>query len=146
MCRLLQLNTITINNNYPLLSIEYIIDKLQGATWFYKIDFRFGYHQLRVRKSDMLKTTIRTIYGHYEFLVMSIRLTNAPKVFMDLMNIVLKLYVDMFVILFIDDILIYSRNEEVHASHFKIHHQTFMDRDLYAKFLHVSVCFSLWCS
>ena len=93
-----------------------------------------GYHQLRVRDSDILKTVFRTRYGHYEFVVMSFGLTNAPAAFMDLMNRVFKHYLDLFIIIFIDDILIYSRSEEEHASHFRVVLQTLKDRQLFAKF------------
>ncbi|KAH0688918.1 hypothetical protein KY289_016276 [Solanum tuberosum] len=130
----IDLNKVTIKNKYPLLIIDDIFDQLQGATCFSKIDLRSGYHQLKVRECDIPKTAFRTRYGHYEFLVMSFRLTNAPAAFMDLMSRVFKPYLYMLVIVFIDDILIYSRNEEDHASHLRIVLQTLKDRELYAKF------------
>ena len=104
-----------------------------GASHFLKIDLRSGYHQLKLRDSDIPKTTFRTRYGHYEFIIMSFGLTNAPETVMDLMNIVFKQYLDLFVIIFINDILIYSRNEEQHASHLRFVQQTLKDRQLFTK-------------
>ena len=106
-----QLNKIILKNKYPIARIDDLFDQVQDATHFSKIDLRSGYHQLRVRDSDIPKTTFRTWYGHYEFVVMSFGLTNAPAAFMDLMNRVFKQYLDLFVIVFIDYILIYSRSE-----------------------------------
>ncbi|KAG8499237.1 hypothetical protein CXB51_005743 [Gossypium anomalum] len=99
-----------------------------------KIDLRSGYYQLRVKDFDIPKTAFRTRYGHYEFLVMSFGLTNGPAIFMDLMNRVFRPYLDQFVVVFIDDILIYSRDESEHADHFRIVLQTLRDKQLYAKF------------
>ncbi|GJY17023.1 putative reverse transcriptase domain-containing protein [Tanacetum coccineum] len=106
-----KLNKLTIKNRYPLLRIDDLFDQLQGSSVYLKIDLRSGYHQLRVRDEDIPKIAFRTRYGHYEFQVMPFGLKNAPTVFMDLMNLVCKPFLDKFVIVFIDDILIYSRNK-----------------------------------
>ena len=113
-CR--QLKQVTIKNKYPLPRIDDLFDQLQGSSFFSKIDLCSGYHQLRVRDGDVPKTAFRTRYGHYEFLVMSFGLTNAPAAFMDLMNRVFREYLDSFVIVFIDDILIYSKTKEEHSN------------------------------
>ena len=101
---------------------------------FSKIDLRSGYHQLKIRETDIPKTTFRTRYGHYEFLLMPFGLTNAPTAFMDLMNRVFHPYLDQFIIVFIDDILVYSKNVDEHVTHLRIILQTLRDRELYAKF------------
>ena len=129
-----QLNRVTIKNKYPLLRIDDLFDQLQGARVFSKIDLRSGYHQLRIREIDIPKTAFRTRYGHYKFLVMPFGLTNAPAAFMDLMNRVFHPYLDQFVIVFIDDILVYSKSADEHALHLQIILQTLRDRQLYAKF------------
>ncbi|GJY69394.1 putative reverse transcriptase domain-containing protein [Tanacetum coccineum] len=129
-----ELNKLTIKNRYPLPRIDDLFDQLQGSSVYSKIDLRSGYHQLRVRDEDIPKTAFRTRYGHYEFQVMSFGLTNVPAVFMDLMNRVCKPYLDKFVIIFIDDILIYSRNKEEHANHLRIILELLRKAKLYAKF------------
>nr|GFA03533.1 hypothetical protein [Tanacetum cinerariifolium] len=115
-----ELNKLTIKNRYPLPRIDDLFNQLQGSQYFYKIDLRSGYHQLRVREEDIPKTAFRTSYGHFEFTVMPFDLTNAPAVFMDLMNHVCRSYLDKFVIVFIDDILIYSKSKEEHEVHLKL--------------------------
>ena len=122
-----------MKNKYPLPRIEDLFDQLKGAGVFSKIDLRSGYYQLRVKDVDVPKTTFRTRYGHYEFLVIPFWLTNAPTTFMDLMNRVFRPYLDQFVVVFIDDILVYSRDEQEHKQHLKIVLQTLRDKKLYAK-------------
>ncbi|KAL4032933.1 hypothetical protein IC575_006016 [Cucumis melo] len=119
-----ELNKVTVKNIYPLPRIDDLFDQLQGATVFSKIDLRSGYHQLRIKDEDVPKTTFRSRYGHYEFIVMSFGLTNAPAVFMDLMNRVFREFLDTFVIVFIDDILIYSKTEAEHEEHLRMVLQT----------------------
>ncbi|KAD6453802.1 hypothetical protein E3N88_08508 [Mikania micrantha] len=129
-----ELNKLTIKNRYPLPRIDDLFDQLQGATYFSKIDLRSRYHQLRVHDDDVPKTAFRTRYGRYEFLVMPFGLTNAPAVFMNLMNRVCRPYLDKFVIVFIDDILIYSRSQQEHAQHLKLILELLACEKLYAKF------------
>nr|GFB05454.1 putative reverse transcriptase domain-containing protein [Tanacetum cinerariifolium] len=114
-----ELNKLTVKNRYPLPRIDDLFDQLQGSSIYSKIDLRSGYHQLRVQKEDIPKAAFITRYGHYEFQVMPFGLTNAPAVFMDLMNRVCKPYLNKFVIFFIDDILIYSKDEKEHEEHLK---------------------------
>ncbi|GJY87617.1 putative reverse transcriptase domain-containing protein [Tanacetum coccineum] len=129
-----ELNKLTIKNRYPLSRIDDLFDQLQGARYFSKIDLRLGYHQLRVHEDDIPKTTFRTRYGHFEFTVMPFGLTNAPEVLMDLMNRVCKPYLDEFVIVFIDDILIYSKSKEEHEVHLRLVLELLKKEKLYTKF------------
>ncbi|GJS75429.1 putative reverse transcriptase domain-containing protein [Tanacetum coccineum] len=129
-----KLNKLTVKNRYPLPRINDLFDQLQGSSIYSKIDMRSGYHQLRVREQDIPKTAFQTRYGHYEFQVMPFRLTNAPAVFMDLMNRVCKPYLDKFIIVFIDDILIYSKDEKEHEEHLKAIWELLKKEKLYAKF------------
>ncbi|GKD75235.1 putative reverse transcriptase domain-containing protein, partial [Tanacetum coccineum] len=129
-----ELNKLTVKNRYPLPRIDDLFDQLQGSSVYSKIDLRSGYHQLRVREEDIPKTAFRTRYGHYEFQVMPFGLTNAPAVFMDLMNRVCKPYLDKFVIVFIDDILVYSKNKQEHKEHLKLILELLKKEELYAKF------------
>jgi hypothetical protein len=127
------LNEVTIKNKYPLPRIEYLFNQLRGASMFSKIDLRLGYHQLRIQPSDIPKTTFITKYGLYELTVMSFGLTNAPAFFMNLMNSVFMDYLNKFVVVFIDDILIYSQSEEEHVDHLKMVLQRLREHQLYAK-------------
>ncbi|GKA53233.1 putative reverse transcriptase domain-containing protein [Tanacetum coccineum] len=129
-----ELNKLTVKNRYPLPRIDDLFDQLQGSSVYSKIDLRSGYHQLRVREEDIPKTAFRTRYGHYEFQVMPFGLTNAHAVIADLMNRVCKPYLDKFVIVFIDDILIYSKNKQEHEEHLKLILELLKKEELYAKF------------
>jgi len=125
---------VTIKNKYPLPRIDVLFDQLAGAKIFSKIDLRSGYHQIKIRLCDIPKTAFSTRYGLYEYLVMSFGLTNAPAYFMYLMNSVFMPQLDKFVVVFSDDILIYSKNEEEHEKHLRIVLQRLRDHQLYAKF------------
>jgi hypothetical protein len=127
------LNEGTIKNKYPLPKIEDLFDQLRGASVFSKIDLMSGYHQLRIRPSDIPKTAFITKYGLYEFTVMSFGLTNTPALIMNLMNSVFMDYLDKFVVVFIDDILIYSQSEEQHVDHSRMVLQRLREHQLYAK-------------
>ncbi|GKB98964.1 putative reverse transcriptase domain-containing protein [Tanacetum coccineum] len=129
-----ELNKLTDKNRYPLPRIDDLFDQLQGLQFFSKIYLRSGYHQLRVHEDDIPKTAFRTHYGHFEFTVMPFGLTNAPAVFMDLMNRVCRPYLDKFVIVFIDDILIYSKTQEEHVEHLRLVLGLLKKEKLYAKF------------
>ena len=115
-----QLNKVIIKNKYHLSRINDLFDQLQGASYFVKKNLRFSYHQLRVKECDITKIAFKTWYGQFKFLVMSFSVTNSPKGFMDLMNYLFKKYLDIFIIVFIDDILVYSRSEHNHADHLRI--------------------------
>nr|GEX60794.1 RNA-directed DNA polymerase homolog [Tanacetum cinerariifolium] len=134
------LNRVTIRNRYPLPRIGDLFDQLQGAKFFSKIDLKSGYHQLRVKEQDIPKTIFFTRYGHYKFLVIPFGLTNALVVFMDLMNRIFHEYLDKFVIVFIDDILVYSKTKEEHEEHLRIMLGTLRQEKLYAKFLKCEFC------
>ena len=128
-----ELNKVTIRNKYPLPRINDLFDQLQGAQVFSKIDLRSRSHQLKVKAKDISKTVFRTRYGHYEFLVMSFGLTNTPAAFMDLKNRVFKPFLDQFVVVFIDDILVYSKSKEQHEEHLRIVLQLLREKKLFAK-------------
>jgi hypothetical protein len=128
------LNEVTIKNKYPLPRIEDLFDQMRGAKVFSKIDLRSGYHQLKIRMEDIPKATFTSRYGLYEFTVMSFGLTNAPTYFMYLMNKIFMEYLDKFVVVFIDDILVFSRSEEEHEEHLRLVLQKLCEHQLYAKF------------
>ncbi|GJU33692.1 putative reverse transcriptase domain-containing protein [Tanacetum coccineum] len=129
-----ELNKLTVKNRYPLPRIDDLFDQLQGSQFFSKIDLRSGYHQLRVHEDDIPKTAFRTHYGHFKFTVIPFGLTNAPTIFMDMMNRVCRPYLDKFVIVFIDDILIYSKTQEEHVEHLRLVLELLKKEKLYAKF------------
>ena len=127
------LNDVTIKNKYPLPMINDLFDQLEGASIFSKIDLRSGYHQLKIREQDIPKTAFSTRYGLYEFTVMSFGLTNAPAYFMNMMNKVFMEFLDKFVVVFIDDILVFSKNEEEHKQHLRLVMEKLREHKLYAK-------------
>jgi hypothetical protein len=129
----LSLNEVTIKNKYPLPRIDDLFDQLRGACVFSKIDLYSGYHQLKIRASDIPKTTFTTRYDLYEYTVMSFGLTNAPAYFMYLMNKVFMEYLDKFIVVFIDDILVFSKIEAEHAEHLRLVLQKLREHKLYAK-------------
>ena len=128
-----KLNRVMVKNKYPLPRIEDLFDQLNGACYFSKIDLRYGYHQLRVRDSDIPKTAFHTRYGHFEFVVMPFGLNNASAAFMDLMNRIYRPYLDQFVVVFVDDILIYSKGRAEHEQHLQLALQVLRENQLYAK-------------
>jgi len=129
-----ELNKLTVKKRYPLPCTDDLFNQLQGSTYFSKIYLRSGYHQLRLNEKDVPKTTFRTRFGHYEFVVMHFWLTNAPTVFMDLLNRVCRPYLVKFVLVFIDDILIYSRSMKKHGQHLYQVLETLRAEKLYVKF------------
>ncbi|GKV13897.1 hypothetical protein SLEP1_g24858 [Rubroshorea leprosula] len=129
-----ELNKVTVKNRYPLPRIDDLFDQLKGAQVFSKIDLRSGYHQVKIKLDDVPKTAFRTRYGHYEFIVMPFGLTNAPARFMDLMNRVFGKYLDQFVVVFIDDILVYSSSHALHEKHLRTVLETLRRERLFAKF------------
>ena len=126
------LNEVTIKNKNPLPMINDLFDQLQGAKVFSKIDLRSGYHQWKIRENDIPKTAFTTRYGLYEYTVMSFGLTNAPAYFMSMMNKVFMEFLDKFMVVFIDDILIYSKNEEEHKEHLRLVLEKLREHQLYA--------------
>nr|GEV48390.1 putative reverse transcriptase domain, ribonuclease H-like domain, aspartic peptidase domain protein [Tanacetum cinerariifolium] len=129
-----ELNKLTVKNRYPLLRIDDLFDQLQGSCMYSKINLQSEYHQLRIKEKDIPSTAFRTRYGHFEFQVMPFGLTNTPAMFMDLMNRVCKLYLDKFIIMFINDILVYSKDIEEHEKHLKIILELLKKARLYTKF------------
>ena len=128
-----QLNNLTIKNKYLLPRIDDLFDQPKGAGIFSKIDLRSEYHQFRIKDVDVHKTAFRTRYGHYEFLVMPFGLTYAPAAFMDLMNRIFQSHVDQFFVVFIDDILVYSKDRENHDTHLRVVLETLRKEQLFAK-------------
>jgi hypothetical protein len=128
------LNEVTIKNKYPLPRIDDLFDQLKGVKYFSKIDLRSGYYQLKIQSEDVLKTALVTRYGQYEFTVMPFGLTNVPAYFMNLMNKVFMEELDRFVIVFIDNILVYSRSVEEHGQHLKVVLEKLRAHQLYVKF------------
>jgi hypothetical protein len=133
-----QLNKVTVKNKYPLLRIDDLFDQLKDSNIFSKIDLRSGYHQVRIKDEDISKTAFRTRYGHYEFTVVPFGLSNVPIVFMCLINGVFKDYLDEFIIIFLNDILVYSKSEEEHEQHLRMVLQILREHQLYAKLIKCS--------
>ena len=127
------LNRVTIKNRYPIPRIDDLFDQMKGEAVFSKIDLRSGYYQLRIKEEDISKIAFRTQFGHYEFVVVPFGLTNAPAVFMSLMNGVFRKYLDQFVQVFLDDILIYSKNEKEHEKHLRVVLTCLRENQLYGK-------------
>jgi hypothetical protein len=128
-----QLNKVTIKNKYPFPRIDDLFYNLKGERIILKIDLRLVYHQLRIKEEDIRKTTFGTRYGHYEFTVVSFGISNAPTIFMCLMNVVFREYLDTFIIVVLDDILVYSKYKEEHEQHLRLVFQILREHTLYAK-------------
>jgi len=128
-----KLNKVTIKNKYPLPRIDDLFDQLNDARIFSKIDLRFGYHQVRIRYEDINMTTFIVRYGHYEFTLVPFGLSNAPTIFMCLMNGVFREYIEKFVIVFLDEILVYSKSKEEHENHMRMVLQVLREHQLYSK-------------
>ena len=128
-----QINKVTVKNKYPLPRVEDLFDQLKGANVFSKMDLRLSYYQLQVKDVDVPKTAFRTRYGHYEFVVMPFWLTNAPTAFMDLMNRVFHPHLAEFVVVFINDILVYSKDAQEHEQHLRLVLQILREKHLFAK-------------
>jgi hypothetical protein len=127
------LNRATVKNRYPMPLIDDLFDQMKGASVFSNIDLRSGYHQLRIKEGDIPKTSFRTRFGQYEFVIVPFRLTNVPTVFMSLMNGVFRKYLDRFIQVFLDDILIYSKNEREHEEHLRVVLSCLRENKLYRK-------------
>ena len=127
------MNKVTFKNRYPLPRIDYLFNQLKDVAILYKIYLRSGYHQLRIKGLDTHKITFKTRYGHYEFVVLPFGLTNGPTKFMNLLNSIYQEYLDKFVLIFLNDILIYSKNEEEHNYHLRLALEVFKRNKLYGK-------------
>jgi hypothetical protein len=128
-----QLNNVTINNNYPLRRIDDLFDQLKGARIFSKIDLRSNYYQVRIKEEEIKKKTFKTKYGHYKFTIVPFGLSNTPTIFMCLMNKVFREYLDKFVIVLLDAIIVYSKSKEEHEQHLRMEMQVLREHKLYAK-------------
>ena len=134
------LNKVTVKDKYPLPHVTELLDRLHGAKWFGKVDLQSGYYQVRIKPEDIHKTAFSTRYGHYEWVVMPFGLTNAPSSFMRMMNTYFRKYLDHFVVIFLDDILIYSKTEAEHVRHVDIVLKLLREKQLYAKFKKCDFC------
>ncbi|XP_019097821.1 PREDICTED: uncharacterized protein LOC109131377, partial [Camelina sativa] len=127
------LNRVTVKNKYPLPMTDELLDQLRGATWFSKVDLASGYHHIPIDEADVRKTAFRTRYGHYEFVLMPFGFTNVPAAFMRLMNSMFQEFMDVSVIIFIDDILVYSKSPEEHTVHLRAVLEKLQEQKLFAK-------------